>query len=182
MKTLIFLTTGFEEIEALATIDILRRGGVDIRSVSLTGDRTVTGGHRISVVADCLFEDASFEHAEMLILPGGTVKINEHEGLKREITMFAQKGKLIAAICAAPMVLGGLELLKGKKATCYPGYEKYLVKAIITDAPVVVDGNITTGRAAGCVSEFALELLKQLKGKEAADNVAQTMLINLNAT
>ena len=176
---LIFLTTGFEEIEALATMDILRRGGVNIQSVSLTGDRSVAGGHQILVVADYLFEGVDFAEAQMLILPGGTVKINEHEGLKREILTFAGQGKSLAAICAAPMVLGGLGLLKGKKATCYPGYEKYLIGAQVIDAPVVVDGNITTARAAGYTFEFANELLSQLKGKETANETAQKMFIAL---
>ena len=170
---LIFLTTGFEEIEALATVDILRRGGVNIQMVSLTGDKTVTGGHQITVVTDCLFEEVDFANAQMLILPGGTVKINDHDGLKREILAFASQDKHIAAICAAPMVLGGLGLLRDKKATCYPGYEKYLTGAHVTNAPVTVDGNITTGRAAGYTIKFALELLSQLKGKEAADEIAR---------
>jgi 4-methyl-5(b-hydroxyethyl)-thiazole monophosphate biosynthesis len=174
---LIFLTTGFEEIEALATIDILDRGGVDIKSVSLTGDRTVTGGHRISVIADYLFEEVDFADAQMLIIPGGTVKFNEHDGLKREILAFARQNKPIAAICAAPMVFGGLGLLNGKQATCYPGYEKYLTGAHVTHAPVTVDGNITTGRAAGYTIEFALELLSQLKGKGVAEEVKRKIFV-----
>ena len=176
-KVYVFLTTGFEEVEALATMDILRRGGVFLQSVSLTGDKMVTAAHQVTVAADILFEEAGFSDARMLILPGGTVKINEHDGLKREILAFARQGKLLAAICAAPMVFGGLGLLKGKKATCYPGYEKYLTGAQVTDAPVVADGNITTGRAAGCTFEFALELLSQLMGKEAAGEVAKSMFI-----
>ena len=172
-RVLIFLTTGFEEIEALATMDILRRGGVNIQSVSLTGDRTVSGGHQISVITDYLFEEVNFTEAQMLILPGGTVKINEHGGLKREILAFAAQGKPVAAICAAPMVLGGLGLLKDKRATCYPGYEKYLTGAQVTQSSVVVDGNITTGKAAGYTLDFALELLLQLKGKEAAEDIEQ---------
>ena len=107
----IFLETGFEEIEALATIDVLRRGGVPIRSVSLTGEKVVTSGHQISVLADDMFEEINVSEAQMLILPGGTVKINEHAGLKQTVCTFAQQGKLIAAICAAPMVLGELGLL-----------------------------------------------------------------------
>ena len=177
MEALIFLTTGFEEIEALATIDILNRGGVDIHSVSITGNNIVTGGHGICVIADYLFEEADFESAIMLIIPGGTLKFNEHDGLKREILNFAEKGKAIAAICAAPMVFGELGLLKGKKATCYPGYEKYLIGADLTKMPVSVDGNITTGRAAGDTFIFALELLSQLKGKETADEVAGKIII-----
>ena len=177
MDALIFLTTGFEEIEAIATMDILNRGGVDIRSVSLEHTRTVIGGHHVGIVTNYLFDEAYFEDVKMLILPGGTVEINEHDGLKREILKFAKQGKLIAAICAAPMVLGGLGLLKGKTATCYPGFEKYLVGADVTEKPVVVDGNITTARAAGYTFDFALELLKQLKGKEVADEVARKVLI-----
>jgi len=174
---LIFLTTGFEEIEALATIDILNRGGVDVKSVSLTGSRMVTGGHQISVITDCLFEEVDFADAQMLILPGGTVKINDHDGLKREILAFANQGKPIAAICAAPMVFGGLGLLKNRQATCYPGYEKCLTGAHLTHAPVTVDGNITTGRAAGYTIEFALELLSQLKGKEVAEEVKRKIFV-----
>ena len=174
-RVFIFLTTGFEEIEALATMDVLRRGGVNIYSVSLTGERTVASGRQISVVTDYLFEEVEFSDAQMLILPGGTVKINEHEGLKREILAFAAQGKLLAAICAAPMVLGGLGLLQDKKATCYSGFEHYLIGANITNAPVTVDGNITTGRAAAFTIDFALELLSQLEGKEVADEVARKM-------
>ena len=172
-KVLIFLTAGFEEIEALATINILRRGGVNIQSVSLTGERTVTGGRQISVIADYLFEETDFTDAQMLILPGGpgTEKMNEHKGLKQELLAFAHQGKLLAAICAAPMVLGGLGLLRNKKASCYPGYEQYLTGADVTQAPVTVDENITTGRAAGNTFEFALNLLSQLKGKEAVEDV-----------
>ena len=179
MDALIFLTTGFEEIEALATIDILRRGGVDIRSVSLIDDKIVISGRNISVIADYLFDEVDIDEAQMLILPGGTVKINEHDGLKSKILEFAKNSKSIAAICAAPMVFGGLGILKGKKATCYPGYEKYLIDAQVTEEPVVVDGNVTTGRAAGFTTNFALELLRQLKGKDVADEIAGKMLISL---
>lgn len=177
----IFLTTGFEEIEALATIDILRRGGVNIQSVSLTGERTVTGGRRISVIADELFEDVDFSAARMLILPGGTVKINEHEGLKREIINFSVQGKLLAAICAAPMVFGELGLLQNKRATCYSGFEKHLKGAHVTNAPVEVDGNITTGRAACFTFDFAFELLSQLAGKETAEDAARKMKSEVEA-
>ena len=179
MDVLIFLTTGFEEIEALATIDILRRGGVDIRSVSLIDDKVVTSGRNISVITDYMFDEVDFDAVKMLILPGGTVKINEHDGLKSKIVEFVKDNKSIAAICAAPMVFGGLGLLKGKKATCYPGYEKYLIDAEVTGEPVVVDGNITTGRAAGYTTNFAFELLRQLKGKETANDIAKKMLISL---
>ncbi len=177
METFIFLTTGFEEVEALVTVDVLRRGGVDLKTVSLTSGKTVVGGHQIPVVADCMFDEVDFANAEMLILPGGTVKINEHNGLKKEVLAFAAKGKLLAAICAAPIVFGELGLLRGKKATCYPGYENYLDGAEITYAPVTVDGNMITGRAAGFTFDFALELLARLKGQNVADETARKMLL-----
>lgn len=177
MKTLIFLVDGFEEIEALATIDILRRGGVDVTSVSVTGKKEVTGSHKIPVIADILFEEADFSTIGMLILPGGTTALNEHEGLKKKITEFAAQGKKVAAICAAPMVLGGLGLLKGKRATAYPGFEKYLDGAQFELKPVVIDGDIITGRGPAFSMDFALTLLEIIKGKETADKVAGDLLL-----
>lgn len=177
-KALIFLTTGFEEIEALATVDILRRGEVDVKIVSLTDQKTVTGSHGISVVADLLFSEADFIATHMLILPGGTPKINDHEGLKKQVKAFAEADKDIAAICAAPMVLGGLGLLKGKSATCYPGFEKYLDGATLkTQEAVVVDGKIVTGRGPGLTFDFALYLLEVLASKAKRDEVAKGLLL-----
>lgn len=177
-KVFIFLTSGFEEIEALATTDILRRAGVDIETVSLIGQKTVRGGHGIAVEADWLFEEIDFKQTEMLILPGGTVKINEHEGLKKEILSLNAQGGKISAICAAPMVLGGLGLLKGKRATCYPGFEKYLEGAVLkTSEPVVKDGNIITGRGPGLSIDFALKIVAELCGESKSDEVAKGLLI-----
>ncbi|MCL2502192.1 MAG: DJ-1/PfpI family protein [Bacteroidales bacterium] len=177
-QSYIFLVSGFEEIEALATIDILRRGGVALQTVSLEDTLTVVGGHGVPVTADMLFAALDFSKAEMLILPGGTVKIDEHEGLKKVIPAHVAKGGKVAAICAAPMVLGGLGLLEGKRATCYPNFENYLKGAILhTQEAVVTDGNITTGRGPGLTFDFALELLALLKGKAAADEVAGQLLL-----
>jgi 4-methyl-5(b-hydroxyethyl)-thiazole monophosphate biosynthesis len=179
MEVLIFLTDGFEEIETIATIDILRRGGLSVRSVSLTDKKTVIGKHKVAVVTYNKFDDYSqsdFEQVKMLILPGGTSKINEHDGLKQLVLDFAKKGKFIGAICMAPIVLGELGLLKGKKAICYPGYEGYLTDAQIIDQAVVVDGNIITARSVGVTFEFALELLTQINGKEIAEEVAKKMI------
>ncbi|MFR9165261.1 MAG: DJ-1 family glyoxalase III [Dysgonomonas sp.] len=174
----IFLTTGFEEIEALATIDILRRGEVNVKSVSLEKDKQVSGSHGIPVIADVMFSGVDFSKAEMLILPGGTVRINEHEGLKKEIKAFADKGNNVAAICAAPMVLGGLGLLKGRKATAYPGFEQYLEGADVDKkAAVIVDGNIITGRGPGLTMDFALKLVEILKGKAKSEEVAAQLLL-----
>lgn len=179
MKTVfVFLTTGFEEIEALGTIDILRRAELNVKSVSLTDSKQVVSSHQVPVVADLMFDEADFSTAEMLVLPGGTPKFNDHENMKKEVLSFANKGEKVAAICASPMVLGGLGLLKGKNATCYPGFEQYLEGANLqTDKAVVVDGNITTGRGPGLTIDFALCLVEQLAGKEKRDEVAAGLLV-----
>jgi 4-methyl-5(b-hydroxyethyl)-thiazole monophosphate biosynthesis len=179
MKTIfLFLTTGFEEIEALATVDILRRAELDVRTVSLTGNRRVVAGHGVPVEADMLFDEVDFESALMLVLPGGTTKFNEHQPLKQQITTFAARGGRVAAICASPMVLGGLGLLQGRNATAYPGFEQYLTGANLqTDKAVVVDGNITTGRGPGLSIDFALSLVEQLAGKPRRDTVAAGLLV-----
>ncbi|MFT4221795.1 DJ-1 family glyoxalase III [Dysgonomonas sp.] len=180
MKTIfVFLTTGFEEIEAMATVDILRRAGLDVKTVSLTGNKTVVASHGVPIVADLLFEETDFSKAEMLVLPGGTPKYNDHEGMKKEVLAFANKGEKVAAICASPMVLGGLGLLNGKSATCYPGFEQYLAGANLqTSEAVVVDGNITTGRGPGLTIDFALKLVELIAGKEKRDAVAAGLLVN----
>ncbi|MDR2954675.1 MAG: DJ-1/PfpI family protein [Prevotella sp.] len=179
MKTIfVFLTTGFEEIEALGTIDILRRAELNVKSVSLTDSKQVTSSRNVTVIADMMFDEADFSQAEMLVLPGGTPKFNEHEGMKKEVLAFANKGEKVAAICASPMVFGGLGLLKGKNATAYPGFEKYLEGATLqTDKAVVVDGNITTGRGPGLTIDFVLNLVEQLLGKAKRDEVAAGLLV-----
>ena len=174
----LFLITGFEEIEALATVDILRRGGVDVKTVSLTDEKTVVGGHGVPVVTDLMFQDYKEENAKIIIFPGGTVAYNDHQAFKDALLSFATKGEKIAAICASPMVLGGLGLLKGKQATCYPSFEKYLDGAILkTSEAVVIDGNITTGRGPGLTMEFALSLVEQLQGKAKREEVAKGLLL-----
>lgn len=180
MKTVfIFLITGFEEIEALATVDILRRAGLDVKTVSLTDDKVVVGSHNVPVIADIMFSEFDASQAQMLVLPGGTTAYNDHEGVKKEIFAFANKGEKVAAICASPMVLGGLGLLEGKKATAYPGFEQYLTKAVLrTDEAVVIDGNITTGRGPGLTIRFALSLVEQLAGKAKRDEVAKGLLVD----
>jgi len=179
MKTIfVFLITGFEEIEAVATIDVLRRAGLNVQIVSLTGEKTVVGSHKIPVTADLLFEEVLFQTAELLVLPGGTPAYNTHEGLKKEIKAFYDKGEKVAAICASPMVFGGLGILKGRKATCYPSFEEYLEGAILyTDQPVVVDGNVITGKGPGLTLEFALALVEILAGKAKRDEVAGQLLV-----
>lgn len=176
--TYIFLTTGFEEVEALAAVDVLRRAGLSVKTVSVEASRLVEASHHVKVEADLLFTEASFSDAELLVLPGGTIRLNEFEDLKKLLLTFYRAGIKIAAICAAPMVLGGLGMLKGRKATCYPGFEKYLTGAILaTDQPVVVDGNIVTGRGPAFALEFALTLVALVAGKAKRDEVAAGLLL-----
>jgi len=179
MKTaLIFLAEGFEEIEAVSVIDILRRGEVEVEVLSITGRHIVTGLHGIAVDADSLFDET--DDADILILPGGgigTDNLDKHEGLKALISDFHRKGKWIAAICAAPSILGGMGLLQGKKATCYPGMEPRLTGAIIQPDPVVVDGNIITGKGPGFAAAFGLRIVQELQGQTIADDVAAGMLL-----
>lgn len=179
MKTIyVFLTTGFEEVEALAAVDVLRRAGLNVKTVSVESSRQVVASHRVEVTADLLFGEADFGDAELLVLPGGTTRLNEFEQLKKLLLDFDKTGGTIAAICAAPMVLGGLGLLNGKKATCYPGFEKFLTGATLaTDRPVVTDGNIVTGKGPAFALEFALTLVEALAGKAKRDEVAAGLLM-----
>ncbi|MDR2138371.1 MAG: DJ-1/PfpI family protein [Tannerella sp.] len=178
-KAYLFLATGFEEVEAIGTIDVLRRGEVSLTTVSIIGERAVTGAHGIPVIADRLFEDVDFSDADALILPGGgpgSQMLNRHEGLKQQLVRHSEQGKVVAAICAAPLVLGGLGLLKGKKATCYPGVEPQLTGAILTGEPAVRDGNIITGKGPGVVFDFALAVLTALQGEETSNSVTEDLL------
>ncbi|GHT72819.1 thiazole biosynthesis protein ThiJ [Bacteroidia bacterium] len=178
MKAFIFLAEGFEEIEAVGTIDILRRGEVEVTTVSVTNDRLVSGAHQIAVEADQLFADTDFSDGQMLILPGGMPgarHLNEHEGLKQLLKQYAGEGKKIAAICAAPLVLGGMHLLHGKRATVYPGYENTLHHATVVPEAVVKDGNIITGKGPGYVFDFALALVAELQGQAKANEVKKGM-------
>ncbi|GHT09106.1 thiazole biosynthesis protein ThiJ [Bacteroidia bacterium] len=180
MKVFLFLANGFEEIEAIGTIDILRRSGLDVTTVSITDNLQVSGAHNISVTADERFEEVDFSSADLLVLPGGgsgTKNLGTHEGLKTLLKQHAAAGKKMAAICAAPMVLGGLGLLQGKRATCYPGCEDALQGATIMDANVVKDGNIITGKGPGFTFDFALMLVAELQGQAKVDEVAAGLLL-----
>lgn len=179
-KAFVFLATGFEEVEATGTIDVLRRGGIETTVVSITGNRTVSGAHGIELVAGKLFEEVDFTGADALVLPGGmpgSNNLNAHEPLKRLLKRHFDEDKLVAAICAAPLVLGGLGMLKGKRAICYPGFELELTGAIITDEPAVIDGNVITGKGPGLVFDFALAIVKVLNGKPVAEEVASGLLL-----
>ena len=149
MKTCVFLADGFEEIEGLTVVDILRRAGVEVKTVSVMGRKRIHGSHGIEVEADCLFEEAEAEKADLLVLPGGmpgTLNLKQHEGLIRLLKEFDREGRKIAAICAAPSILGGLGMLDGRDACSYPSFEDQLGGANVLQVPVVTDGHIKRQR------------------------------------
>ncbi|MBR0095139.1 MAG: DJ-1/PfpI family protein [Synergistaceae bacterium] len=180
MKTAaVFLITGFEETEALTTVDILRRGGVVVTTVSLTTSNEVISKNKIPVRADAMFDAVKDHNFDMLVLPGGTLDIKDHEGLQELIKKYHAENKLLAAICAAPAALGRAGVLAGKTAVCYPGLEGHLTGARIGKNIVETDGNITTAKGPAVTPFFALKLLEILEGKAMADEVAEGFLIPL---
>ena len=181
VKTAIFLADGFEEIEALTVVDLLRRAGIDITMVSIMEGRTVIGSHRISVEADAMLKDTDFDSIDMIILPGGmpgTENLFGCEGLKAKIRDFADKGKKLSAICAAPTIYGRMGLLQGKKACCYPGREKDLLGADAQTVSVVKDGNFITSRGMGTAIDFGLAIIEEYQGAEAAADMAEKIVYN----
>lgn len=192
-EAFVFLTDGFEEVEALTVLDVLRRGGCEVLSVSLTGRECVTGSHRIAVLADTLFDtqfnillDTQSNHPcaqdcdanTMLILPGGpgTADYGKHDAFLRLLQEHHRRGGRIAAICAAPSVLGGLGLLHGKTAVCYPSFEPQLTGAVIGRRCVESDGMIITSKGPATALLFALEVLCALKGPAVMESVREQML------
>jgi protein deglycase len=179
-KVYIHFADGFEEIEALAPVDILRRAGCEVTIVSIMGRKEVTSSRGVKIIADKLFEEINYAEADMLVLPGGmpgSKNLDEHEGLKLKLLEHNKNGKWLAAICAAPMVLGHLGLLKGKQATCYPGNEADLIGATCTGKSVEKDGKIITGKGAGVSIQFGLTLAEVLVGQDKADEVKNKMMV-----
>lgn len=171
-----FFADGFEEIEGLTIVDLLRRTDIEIEIVSITDKREVTGAHNIIIQTDKIFNEIDIDRADVLFLPGGvpgTPNLAAHEGLIQALKKFNDNGKRIAAICAAPSILGELEMLNGKRATCYPGYEDKLTGAKYVRDKAVTDGNITTARGMGTSIELGLELISLLISKEKADEIAE---------
>ena len=165
-KAIVFLANGFEEMEALGTVDILRRGGIEVTTVSITTDPVVIGAHNVPVTADTTLNNALLNDADALILPGGmpgASNLNDSEAVKEALLGQYREGRIVAAICAAPMVLGGLGLLKGRKATCYPGFEPKLIGANVTGEAVEVSDNVITGKGPGLVMNFGLALVAAIK-------------------
>ena len=180
MKTVnIFFGEGYEEIEALTVVDLCRRAGIDIQTVSITGDKVVTSSHKIPVVMDALFEEIDFEETEMIVLPGGmpgTRNLEAHEGLMDALDRFYESGQWVAAICAAPSIFGHRGYLKGRKACSFPAFEDHLEGAEVVREPAIRDGHLIMGRGMGCAIPFALEIVAALCGEEKAEELAHQIV------
>ena len=170
-----FLADGFEEVEALCPLDLLRRAGLEVTTVGIGGKETVTGSHGITVhadIPDVMFRDSD---PDMIILPGGmpgSKNLDESRVVDAALKIASKKGAYLCAICAAPMVLGKRGYLEGKKAICYPGFEQYLTGAEVSKTEGVVrDGNVITAKGMGVALEFGLELVRVMKDGETADKI-----------
>jgi 4-methyl-5(b-hydroxyethyl)-thiazole monophosphate biosynthesis len=175
-KAVIFFAPGLEECEGLICVDLLRRSGVEVTIAAVGGSRTVQSARQINILADALAEELDYDGFDLCILPGGipgVPNLTQSDTVRRVVTEFAAQGKKVAAICAAPTALAAFGVLKGRRATVYPGKDGELTAggAHYVDEPVIVDENITTGRALGAAIPFALELAAQLQGREAAERV-----------
>ena len=170
----IFIADGCEEVEALTVVDIVRRAKLEIDMISINGTKQVTSSRNVTFMTDTTKEEADFSAYDGIILPGGmpgTIHLGEDETVNRVIKEFATAGKLVAAICAAPSVLGQAGILEGKKATCHPGFEEKLTGADCKLDPVVCDGNIITSRGMGTAIPFALEIVRYFKDDAAVEKV-----------
>ncbi len=173
------LGTGFEETEAIAPLDLLRRAGLPAVTVGISG-KVVTGGHGIAVEADLLLDETDPADMEMIIVPGGLGGVASIRASRQamELICYAwEKGKFVAAICAGPTVLADLGIPDGKMATCYPGCEAQMGRAVITQKAAVIDGKLITGTSAGCAVAFGLKLIEAMKGPEEAKRIADQIVI-----
>ena len=174
------LGTGFEETEAIAPLDLLRRAGMETATVGING-KTVYGSHGIGIEADLELNQMDLTALEMIILPGGlggVASIKASEKAMNAVRFAYENGKYVAAICAGPTILAQLGITDGKRATCYPGCESQMGNAIMQEnAAAVTDGKIITGTSAGCAIPFGLQLIAALKGQEAADAIAKQIVI-----
>ncbi len=175
----VFLATGFEDIEAIAPVDIMRRAGLKVQTVSITGEQIVVSAHGVGIASDLLLSDVDFSSAEMLVLPGGlpgSTNLDACKPLTEAIKRHFESGGPIAAICAAPLVYGHLGLLKGRRATCYPGVERELAGATYTAAIVERDGNIITGKGPAAAFEFGYTIVDFFLGEGASQPLRQGMI------
>lgn len=178
-KVGVFFGTGYEEIEGLTTVDLLRRVGVETETVSVMEERTVTGSHGIPVVMDKMIEEVNFEELDMIVLPGGmpgTRKLEACDLLMEQVDKFVAEGKAVCAICAAPSILGHRGHLQGKKAIAFPGFEDQLTGAELVYEPAVRDGNIITGRGMGGSIDFALKIVAYMTDEETASALGEKIV------
>ena len=178
-KVLIMLADGFEEIEGLAVVDLLRRARIDIETVSIMETNTVMCKHNIELKADKTFNEADFSGADMIVLPGGipgATNLENYKPLIEKLIEFNNKGKKLAAICAAPYILGINHILEGKEATCYPGFEDKLLGAKALTDKVVVSKNVITSRGMGTAIDFGLAIIETYLGKEKAKEIADSVM------
>ena len=179
MAVYVLLGSGFEEIEALTVVDLLRRAGIETVTLGI-GAKEITGGHGIRVLADRELCEPMPENLEMIVLPGGlggVASIKESETAMAAVMAAYESGKYVAAICAAPTILAGLGILSGKTATCYPGQKGNMRDALVTDDACIQDGTVITGASAGTAIAFSLKLIQVLKGQEAADAIKTQIVI-----
>ena len=177
----IYLADGFEEVEALFPLDLFRRAGLDAKTVSITDNDCVTGSHGITVKTDLTVKESGYapDEAELIMLPGGmpgTTNLDASPEIHKALDYAYENGKYIAAICAAPSVLGKKGFLKGKKATCYPGFEKFLYERADVTEKCVRDGKIITAAGAGVALDFGLKIIESLLGKDKAEEIKNAIL------
>jgi len=178
-KIAVFFAEGYEEIEALTVVDICRRCGLEVETVSITEEKQVISSHGVRVQMDKTFTQAVFGEYDMLVLPGGmpgTKNLEAHEGLMAQVDGFYTAGKYIAAICAAPSIFGHRGILKGRKACCYPSFESHLEGAEVTKGPVEIAGNVITSRGMGTAIDFGLAIAGIFCGREKAEEIARSIV------
>ncbi len=181
-KVCVFLAEGMEEIEALTVVDLCRRADIELSTVSITDVKEVTSSHNIMVQADELLSDINFDEVDMIVLPGGmpgTLNLEACEALMTQVDAFDREGRYLAAICAAPSILGHRGLLKGRSACCYPSFESHLEGAQVTDSRVEVSEHIITSRGMGTAIEFALAIVARMKGSACAEKIKQAIIYEL---
>lgn len=176
----VFLANGFEMVEALTPVDVMRRAGIEVATVSITDEKIVESSHKVGIAADITIDEVNWDAADALVLPGGmpgTKNLAACEKLMSNVCDFAAKGRLIAAICAAPaLTFGESGLLNGKKATCYPGMEEHLIGAEFTTDEVAVDGNIITSRGMGTAIAFGLAIVEKLSDSSKAEEIGKAIV------
>lgn len=174
----VFFAEGFEEIEALAPVDLMKRAGIPVKTVSISENKTVYGSHNLATITDLTLNEVDFGEAAMLVLPGGPghKKLEACDKLMRELDAFAKEKKPIAAICASPSIFGRRGYLEGKKATAFPGFEGELKGAIVSEEEAVIDGNIITGRGMGCSIPFGLKIVEFFTDCQTARELAKKVV------